>query len=136
MNTPSDMAAFLKVAEEVVNCYQAGREGKLVVECKRLTQPESASRVFLHGSLASPFKMTNQQLEDYAIYNHLHGYIRNPNKCLSTLKNPTKFLECSVLQVLKRTGYGTISMKFEHRRGKVSIIAEVMSSYLLRPVLP
>lgn len=116
------MQSFLAVVTEVLACYCAGSEGKLTVEITAQGEARPC-KVFLQGYPASPFWIPRPQLA-HCVDN---GY---SSRHLHSLKDPVEFLEHGVLEVLNRTGYGTISIAFERqRKEKTCVVALVTHSY-------
>ncbi|NMF83955.1 hypothetical protein [Nodosilinea sp. P-1105] len=122
--TSQPLSNFFATAELVLSSYQQACEGKLMVECKRVSvQPVPSYKVSLCGAPQPPSQVSRQQLD---AYRHQQDLALGQ----AEVDTPFSFLERSLFQVLTTTGHGTVCLEFEpRRRGKAFVVGRVTFSY-------
>lgn len=108
---PNPLDTFFTIGRRTVQRYEAVQEGKLSVDCWKRPNDggEPEFKVFLHGSLRSPFRFTPTHLEHYLSQ-------RSRRAVLDQTEKPFVYLEKSVIQVLCRTGHGSVVLEFGKRK--------------------
>ena len=132
-NNQNPVDRLFELAEEALCIYQTSREGKLIVDCKRLSGDGSGSgfKVFLPGSPRSSFCFTTKDLANYISRRQLRTVLSRVEEPFSTVEEPLHYLELSVIEVLRKTGYGSVVLEFKKgRQHQTTFLCSVTVSHL------
>ncbi|MCG8363604.1 MAG: hypothetical protein MJA27_09785 [Pseudanabaenales cyanobacterium] len=135
---PNPVDKLFEHAEKALQTYQTDREGKLIVDCKRLPNDGRAPgfKVFLPGSPYSSFCFTPKELEHYMSYRQSQTFISQVEKPLYRVEEPLHYLEQSVIEILRKTGYGSVVLEFKQgKKQQTTFLCSVTVSHLGR-ILP
>ncbi|MDJ0706703.1 MAG: hypothetical protein QNJ46_25820 [Leptolyngbyaceae cyanobacterium MO_188.B28] len=123
---------FFELAKETLHSYQSFQEGKLIVDCKRLSNRESKPefKVFLPGSPYSSFYFTPKELERYGAYRQLQSIVSPMEEPLYKVEEPLQYLEQSIFEIFRTTGYGSVVLEFKRsKKTQTTFICAVTISH-------
>ena len=129
---PNPVDKLFEHAEKALHTYQVCREGKLIVDCKRLPNDgnEPGFKVFLTGSPYSAFCFTPAELEHYMSDRQPQTLFSQIEKPIYKVEEPLHYLEKSVIEILRKTGYGSVVLEFKRgKKQQTTFLCSVTVSY-------
>lgn len=130
-NDANPLDTFFAFGKAAIHKYQATKEGKLIVDCKKRPKAgdEQGFKVIAYGSLQNPFCFTTAHLESYLLRRQLPPEAKRGDE-------PFYYLEGSVLEILKRTGYGWVILEFEKGKRDNTVLTCSMTFSHRHVILP
>ena len=135
---PNPVDKLFELAEKTLQTYQNSREGRLIVDCKRLPNDADAPgfKVFLPGSLHSSFSFTPIDLANYISHRQLPIILSGVEDPLDKIEEPLHYLEQSVIEILRTTGHGSVVLEFKQsKKRQTTFLCSVTVSHRGR-ILP